>query len=43
MSSVTAKTREATDSVQSSARAVEELTERMNSVARDFLEKLRAA
>ena len=43
MSSVTAKTREATDSVQSSARAVEELTERLNSVARDFLEKLKAA
>lgn len=43
MSSVTAKTREATDSVQSSARAVEQLTERMNSIARDFLDKLKAA
>ena len=43
MSSVTAKTREATDSVQSSARAVEELTERLSAVARDFLEKLKAA
>ena len=43
MSSVTARTREATDSVQASARAVEELTERMNIVARDFLEKLKAA
>lgn len=43
MSSITAKTREATDSVQASARSVEELTERLNLVARDFLEKLRAA
>ncbi len=43
MSSITAKTREATGSVQSSARAVEELTERLNAVACDFLEKLKAA
>lgn len=43
MSAVTAKTREATDSVQASARAVEEMTERLNMVASDFLAKLRVA
>jgi methyl-accepting chemotaxis protein len=43
MSGVTAKTREATDSVQSSARSVEEIAQRLNTFARDFLDKLKAA
>ncbi len=43
MSSVTAKTREATDSVQASARSVEELAHNLNIIARDFLSKIKAA
>lgn len=43
MSAVTAKTREATDSVQASARSVEDLAHKLNAVARDFLDKLKAA
>ena len=43
MSAVTAKTREATDSVQASARSVEDLAHKLNTVARDFLDKLKAA
>lgn len=43
MSSVTAKTREATDSVQASARSVEELAQNLSLIARDFLTKLKAA
>jgi methyl-accepting chemotaxis protein len=43
MSGVTAKTREATDSVQASARSVEDLAQQLNSIARDFLTKLKAA
>lgn len=43
LSAVTAKTREATDSVQASARSVEDLAHKLNAVARDFLDKLKAA
>jgi len=43
MSAVNAKTREATDSVQASARSVEDLAHRLNTAARDFLDKLKAA
>jgi methyl-accepting chemotaxis protein len=43
MTTVTEKTREATGSVQESARAVGELSDSLTKVARDFLDKLRAA
>ncbi len=43
MSSVTAQARAATSSVQDSARSVEDLSTRLNAVARDFLDKLKAA
>jgi methyl-accepting chemotaxis protein len=43
MSGVTAQARAATSSVQDSARSVEDLSARLNAVARDFLEKLKAA
>lgn len=43
MSAITAKTREATDSLQASAQAVENLTDQMITVAGDFLDKLRVA
>ena len=43
MSSVTAQARAATSSVQNSARSVEDLSTRLNAVAREFLEKLKAA
>jgi methyl-accepting chemotaxis protein len=43
MSSVTAQARAATSSVQQSARSVEDLSVRLNAVAREFLDKLKAA
>lgn len=43
MTSVTVKAREATGSVQTSARSVEDLAHKLNTVARDFLDKLKAA
>ena len=43
MSNVTSKAREATSSVQSSARSVEDLAHKLNTAARDFLDKLKAA
>jgi methyl-accepting chemotaxis protein len=43
MTSVTVKAREATGSVQSSARSVEDLAHQLNIASRDFLEKLKAA
>jgi len=43
MSSVTSQARAATSSVQDSARSVEDLSARLNAVAREFLDKLKAA
>ncbi|MEY4782122.1 MAG: hypothetical protein RIR41_57 [Pseudomonadota bacterium] len=43
MSSVTAQARAATSSVHDSARSVEDLSVRLNAVAREFLDKLKAA
>jgi methyl-accepting chemotaxis protein len=43
MSSVTAQARAATSSVQQSARSVEDLSTRLNAVAREFLDSLKAA
>lgn len=43
MTSVTVKAREATGSVQASARSVEDLAHQLNLSSRDFLDKLKAA
>jgi hypothetical protein len=42
MSSITAQVRQATSSVQASARSVEDLSTRLNAVARECLNKLKA-
>jgi hypothetical protein len=42
MSSITAQVRQATSSVQANARSVEGLSTRLNAVAREFLNKLKA-
>jgi hypothetical protein len=42
MSSITAQVRQATSSVQTSARSVEDLFTRLNAVARECLNKLKA-